>query len=158
MRPAINLIRKGVFYGGRAKVQEYFEAAELVEQYVAMTEQMYDQLRSSLELAGDTAGAKATNIQKKIYAVVRDRVFDFVYGTYEDLLTNEEVDQLIEMERLPIVKKMRELTPEIQNRIIGFVMSAYKELEKEIERIIHSELIGADILQKTFPQKTNLPN
>ena len=95
------------------KVQELLEATEMMSQYTAMTEQLAGQISARLTLEEDLDGAKVAKVHEKIYATMRNHMFDFVVRLYGDLFTNDEVDQIIEIARLPISMKMRALIPEL---------------------------------------------
>lgn len=141
----------------KARVQKFFEVAEIVEQYTIMTEQMASQLSARFASEGNSVGAKVAEMQGKIHAALRRRILDFAFKTYEGLLTNDEADQLIEISSLPISKKMRALAPELQQRVVEFVVNNSGELKEEVERIISSVL--ADDAEVDDPSRTGaLPN
>ena len=129
------------------KVREFFEAAELKKQYAVLTEQMSSQLKEYFESRGDIECVEMTQVQELIHKEVQDRVFQLVKDIFEEMFTDNEVDELTTLHASPVFKRMRELAPEMQQRLLASMLDSMDELEQKIRPMIDDILPGPDSLK-----------
>ncbi len=118
----------------KEKVQQFFEAAEVVEQYSEMISQISSQAKVYFSEDDDDA-IIAIEYKERCKKVIGKKLFDFAGKIYQELLTDEELDELIVIYTSPVFVRLRRLAPELSQKMIEYILQNEKMITKTMEQI-----------------------
>lgn len=117
----------------KEKVQEMLVAIDFEKQQKVMVEQMFGSMRTHFADKEDQLGVEAVNVHEKAQVMILKRVGKFVEKIYEEIFTDEEVDEMIHIFSSPAFKRLQAMSPEIMQRTMNYVMESMDELQEELE-------------------------
>src|SRR3989344_6164409 len=117
------------------KVRRLLEVSNATEQLRKIAQQMCEGIKANHEKARDVSGALGVDIVNELFTFISSKLDAMVISIYQDLFTEEELDELIAIHSLPLYQKMRDLLPEITNRVVSFVNENQEAIDNEAERL-----------------------
>lgn len=117
------------------KVREYFEAAEMLKQYTALTENVCAQMSAYFAGRSDDDGLMATELRKRLGVIIGEKMLAFAEEMFVELFSDEELDELIVIHSSPVFKRLRVLAPEMTKKLTISILGESGYIEKEAERI-----------------------
>lgn len=116
------------------KIKKFFEVAKIMDQYSILTKGIASQMAAHLE-EGDEIGLKQLELQKRRGEMMSKKLFDFVAGLYENLFTDEDIDDLIAIYTSPAYKRLMAALPEMAQKMVDYLFEHEKEIEDQINII-----------------------
>ena len=122
------------------KVQRFFKVAEVSKQNEFFITELVSQMKSrfvgELTEENNNDEVKIIEVIGKMNRSMGKKSLEFSAKLYEELFTDQELDELIEIYASPAFSRLRELAPELTSRLLNHVMSKQEEYEKEFKRIM----------------------
>lgn len=116
------------------KVQEYLIATEVAKNYLETMRSLLEQTSLDMLSKGDQNGASKVQQRLRIYGRIQNDLLDLMARLYGELFTDEDLEQLIAIYRMPVSKKIRLSIPSIQREFLDF-------LERlDIERLVREDI------------------
>ena len=119
----------------KEKVQEMLVVINFKEQQKTLVEQIYSSMRTYFVEKEGEVGVEVVNFHEKAQTMMIERVSGFVIKIYEDIFTDEEVDEMIQIFLSPAFKRFQAMTPEITQRITNHVIESMDEIQAELEKM-----------------------
>lgn len=118
-----------------SKLQKFLEVSKITETMKQAVRQMCEAMKANFEKRGDDIGEGAMDAFAELYDFLWAKMEGQLVTFYQGLLTDEDLDELIAIHSLPLFQRMRDLVPEITNRVVAFFDENQEEINQEAERI-----------------------
>lgn len=119
----------------RAKVNEYLVASDSEENYRMLTQGTMGQMAAKLSIDGQMDASFIAQVQEKLYERTHMRIMEHGAGLIGEMFTDEDLDQLIAFNQLPVAAKFREVMPQMQQEMVAFLVDGNLVTEAMIEEI-----------------------
>ena len=132
-----------------SKVREFLKATDLAEQMKQVVQQICQGMKANYEKQSENFEAETVDAFNKLYNFIVVKMEAVTLSLYQDLYSDEELDELIDILQRPIFVRMRQQRPEVTSRVIAFLKENEQAINEKAERLMSEVLAKTDNPERT---------